>query len=527
MSDKKITQLPPLTAPTLEDLLAIVNSSVTKNIKLKDLFKSFIDTDLNLGFFLVPAGQTAPDGEYYYTIKTDIPVPIQEGEISSGTPTSNCNDAKSKLRVDHSLALPNFGWNFREVDAQQINDLLFTDHFNGFAVTESGKIYKTIDCGRTWTQKFSNSGANPIKALASTGLLGVIALPGQEVGKAMNISGSQLAVATLFDSRIASNQLSALVAEEPVKLPTQFILFAVGGTFLYYSSDFGETWTPTDISVSQLLPNERYISISVSSSSFSTAYRSQGSVIFVLGSLGTVVQVISDGAGGFTPLYLSNLPEGTYTGITTQPFAQAILGVVIYVIGNAVRQTIPTGVAFLGADGQNWDEILTEENISFYGLSFSSTGDGRVAGGGTGGSGIIFHTEDFGDTWTTVDLASIGAGTLRDIFFDLRSGIGWAVGDNSTIVISTDNGVTWTKNALYVTEIGTNKNLLAVSAIFDGFAYVAGNAGNGGLFYYFLSDTVNGVKYTYTPVDTVWMRVKFMNDIIKEGFVTALNVEVT
>jgi len=525
MSDKKITELSPLTAPTLDDLLAIVNSSVTKKITLRDLFKSLFDTDLNLGFFLVPAGQTAPDGEYYYMIQPDIPVPILEGEISSGTPTSNCNDAKSKLRVDHAVSLPDLGWNFREVDAQKINDVLFTDHFNGFAVTENGKIYKTTDCGRTWTLKFTNSGANPIKALASTGLLSVIALPGQDTKKAMNISGSQLSVATLSSSPATSG------SDTNLSRAGEFMLFATGGTFLYYSSDFGETWTPTDISVSQLLPNERYISISVSSSQFSNAYRSsQGGLIFVLGSLGTVIQVISDGAGGFTPLYLSNLPEGTYTGIATQPYSVAILGVVIYVIGNAVRQTIPTGVTFLSADGLNWDEILTEENVSFYGLSLTSSadartsgGEARVAGGRSSGTGIIFHTEDFGANWTTSDLASINAGTLHDIFFDARTEIGWAVGDNSTIVISTDNGATWTKNTSYITEIGANKNLLAVSAIFDGFAYVAGNAGNGGLFYYFLSDTVNGVKYTYTPVDTIWMSVT-SNSGIKKGFVTALTV---
>ncbi len=40
MSDKKISELPPLTSPTLQDLLAIVNSSLTKKITLDDLFKS-------------------------------------------------------------------------------------------------------------------------------------------------------------------------------------------------------------------------------------------------------------------------------------------------------------------------------------------------------------------------------------------------------------------------------------------------------------------------------------------------------
>jgi photosystem II stability/assembly factor-like uncharacterized protein len=524
MSDKKITELPPLTAPTPDDLLAIVNSSVTKKVKVKDLLKSIMDSELELGFFLVPAGTVAPDGEYYYTIATDFPVPILEGEISSGTPTSKCNDAKSKLRVDHAVSLPDLGWNSRNVDAQQINDIFFIDHFNGFAVTESGKIYKTTDCGRTWTQKFSNNGANPIKALASTALLRVIALP-RENTRAATLAASTFAVAA--DTSNIYEPISQ-PGDTNTRLPQQFIMFATGGTFLYYSSDFGETWTPTDISVAELLTNEKYVSLTVTSAAASpTPAPGTGTTtphqLFVLGNMGTVVRVAPDGAGGYDATYLSNLPEGSYTGISSASNTATVSGIILYTTGNRVVQGVQTAVVHRSADGITWLEVFAQINTFLYGLSVPSAGVCWVAGGSSTGNGMVFHTEDFGASWITHDLSALGASTLRDIYADPSVQSVCAVGLNSTIVKTTDNGANWNKDGTFITEIGANKNLLAVSAVFDDHAYVAGNAENGGLFYYFLSDTVNGVKYTYTPVDTVWLTVTEGAEI-KKGFVTALTI---
>lgn len=505
MSDKKITQLPPLSNPSLADLLAIVNSSTTKKITLADLFKSFLDTgNLNLGFFLVPAGQVAPDGEFYYVIKPDSPVPIQEGEITTGTPEDFFSDAKSKIRVEHAVALPVLGWIKKQVDGQRINDILFTDRMNGFAVTASGKIYKSIDAGRSWTQKYSNGGTSPITAIDIDGLQQVRALASQPTA---NTTGTSFAVAST----------TAAASVQPAAARTTTIV-AIGGTKFYYSSDLGETWTPTDISVNELQAGEQYISISSTSNPY-----------YVLGNMGTIVKVAQSNLGIYSAQFISTLPAGgTYSAISAQVTGIAVpVGTLssdlVFATGNVPLASGQAGKVFKSTDGAaNFTEVFSVNGTNFYGLFFADFNNGWVCGGTTSGNfGMVYKTIDGGSTWTQKDLTSLPASALHDIHFG-TDGIGWAVGENSTIVKSIDGGTTWTKDSEFITEQGNARNLLAVSAIFENIAYVAGDAGGLGNFYYLISDTINGVKYTYNPVDSIWIKVTGGGGI-KQGFVAALD----
>jgi photosystem II stability/assembly factor-like uncharacterized protein len=514
MSDKKITELPPLTTPTPDDLLAIVNSDITKKIKLSDLFKSFIDVDLglSLGFFLVPAGQLAPDGEYYYSIKTDSPVPILEGEITSGTPRTLFNDVRSKFRIDHSLTLPSVGWKKVQVNTVQINDIFFLDQMNGFSCTQDGKIFKTLDGGRTWTEKYSNGNTTPIKAFNIFPNFGrAIISPGLPVG---NLTGSRLAVLNTYTSTEGTEAAAAIGN----------VVSAVGGTFIYYSFDFGETWQQQDITVPELQSGETYIDIS------------GPALTYILGSKGTLIRYAP---GGPSPTYIATLTPGDYTGIR---LARNIIatpaptsGFAIYIIANTTVAQVSTGHVYRSIDdGSTFTETLTLPASSLLGLTFLDNGMGWVVGGDGLGAGIIKRTNDAGNNWANT--VTIAGGILRDVNFLVSDVLnrdvsaitpaslqGWAVGNGSTVVKTTD-GDTWTQDSDFIPSQGSTHNLTAVSSIFRNVPYIGGDIGGNGNFYYFVPDIIDGVKYTYTPVDSVWMRVTFENNIIKEGFVTALAV---
>jgi photosystem II stability/assembly factor-like uncharacterized protein len=535
MADKKISELPQLTNPTLDDLLAIVNNDITQKIKVGDLLSLVLGEGLpgNISFFIVPAETLAPDGEYYYGIKTDAGVPIYEGEISSGTPLTYSQDTKSKSRIDHSLELPKLGWLKRNVESVQINDIMFLDQLNGLAVTENGRIYKTMDGGRSWNLKYDNGNTNPISALDQSAR-------GARVTQVATKEAATLAAKEYYTmaamTKLVTTENQIIVqpaepaeketAETAERVASDYSIYATGGHIFYSSKDYGETWAAVDVSVTELQQDEKYVSVTGASTPF-----------YLIGNKGTVVNVdvaeVTDPVTGIitltvTPTFLFTLPTGTYTGITSFSVTGQMRDPIttIYVIGYDNTQQTPLGVVFKSIDnGVTWTQVYSVADNRFYGLFFSDVNTGWLAGGKIAGSatnGVVYKTTDGGTTWAMSDLAGIGAGELKDIHFGSS---GWAVGDNSTVVKTTDGGTTWTKDTLFISTMGGTHNLLAVSAISNDVAYVAGDAGGQGKFFYFISDTVEGIKYTYTPVNTVWMKVKQVTGNFLSGFVCALNAQ--
>ena len=100
--------------------------------------------------------------------------------------------------------------------------------------------------------------------------------------------------------------------------------------------------------------------------------------------------------------------------------------------------------------------------------------------GGT--QGVIYHTEDGGDTWVVQRDTTTGDITINDIFF-ISETKGWACGANGTIIYTNNAGATWS----YANNTSTTETLNSIYFVDNNNGYACGNNGvmikstNGGL----------------------------------------------
>ena len=124
--------------------------------------------------------------------------------------------------------------------------------------------------------------------------------------------------------------------------------------------------------------------------------------------------------------------------------------------------------------GQNWTEIMSDQQYHLYGVEFVNQDSGWVVGQDLSLDhlSVIFNTTDGGENW---DLKTFGADeSLQDVCFtdDMQ---GWAVGGTSisAIVLNTiDGGETWNYQ-----ETGTAGALSSVCFVDEDFGWAAGYNG--------------------------------------------------
>ena len=164
--------------------------------------------------------------------------------------------------------------------------------------------------------------------------------------------------------------------------------------------------------------------------------------------------------------------------------------------------------------GKTWEKYLIPTSQIFYDIFFSDSNVGWMVGG-SGVSGVIFRTEDGGNSWQRVRDSSRG-GSFRSIDFRNRN-VGWIVGfngtdnfDSSRIIHTTDAGVTWE-----VQQCGVLGGLAAVSFYNSRLGWATGvfpfgsseqviKTLNGGIDWFFSgpSISIGGVYDSYSTVES-------------------------
>lgn len=503
MSDKKISELNELTTtPNSDDLLAIVNNNETKKIRYETLMSGASGgggLPNGMEFITIPAGEIAPDGEYYYNILTDTGVNILQGELFGSAIQSLDILYKSKNRIDHAINLITTGWHQSFVENEQINDSAYLGEFTSIvAVSESGKIYKSYDGCQTWILK--HTGNNYIKKIA------------------------------FFDDSTTTSRSSSSTT-------TTGFLCAVGGQTIYYSFDLGETWYQvTDSSTIRSDMNEEYTDIIITDSG-------RGYNALLLGSFGSVVVVEFGNPVIFkfseSLPQTSSIPYYKYIGFSRMSDSVALVSYFYAICNLTDSDGITSGHLFKGNTTSGYTEYLTINDGQLNAIWFNDANNGYVAGAQVMANaiGIIYKTIDGGDNFTIPTLPS-ESGALKDIT-SYKTNV-WAVGDNSTVLYSTDSGITWFKDEGFINDISNSNNLLSVCAISKALINITGDSSGQGYYYYYIPDVLDGVTYQFIPVDTIWLKVKqsagfpplgggskeVPPDVYKYGFVCALNVTI-
>jgi photosystem II stability/assembly factor-like uncharacterized protein len=86
--------------------------------------------------------------------------------------------------------------------------------------------------------------------------------------------------------------------------------------------------------------------------------------------------------------------------------------------------------------GQNWSQLNNIPNVSYYDVIFIES-----EGWAVGENGTIIHSSNAGETWTPQ--ISNTENALHAVCFTVNGLNGWAVGNNGTILYTSNGGATW------------------------------------------------------------------------------------
>ncbi|OFY82815.1 MAG: hypothetical protein A3F72_01650 [Bacteroidetes bacterium RIFCSPLOWO2_12_FULL_35_15] len=161
---------------------------------------------------------------------------------------------------------------------------------------------------------------------------------------------------------------------------------------------------------------------------------------------------------------------------------------------------------------------------NIYGMAFSSDNNGFVVGDDGSGQGVIYITQDGGQTWSLA--SSLGVGNLQDVQF--IGSTGYAIAENGYLVKTINSGTTWV--ILPVSETASPVNTQKLNDLYFFSAtngFIIGN--NGTIFY--TSD--GGVTWTVPIISTSSSigsinlnNIQFLNYDNNKGFIAGNNATV-
>ncbi len=322
------------------------------------------------------------------------------------------------------LAVPSSAqWNYAyqfEMDA-----VFYSAHFPtstvGYTVGGGGMIYKSTDSGDTWVQQTSPT---------TLTLFDVFFLDAN-TGWAVGDNGTMCV--TTDGSTWTLHPSSGLLTGSDFNA-VQFIGLNgwMGGdaSTVFITTDGGVTWVP---------PTTNAATDDINDLSFSSATHGYAAID------GAGIMYTTDGGVNWTA---AAVDLGMY------PYTRSDIEGIVAIDGSNGVATgwgsligpQPTIIIVTSDGGQTW---ASPDPMGYhwatygygYGLATFDNGEVILTGGGAGSAGIILHSTDNGSTWTTTQaftgedarFAATVPGTDRVI----------CGGDEGTLAVSTDRGVTW------------------------------------------------------------------------------------
>ncbi len=279
-----------------------------------------------------------------------------------------------------------------------LNSVFFYDEMNGWAVGDSGLIIATADAGANWQCLFSGTSQSLKSVFFINGLTGWVSGDGGVILKTTNAGSNWLA-----ESSGTSMGLGA------IHFPTADTGYAVGATYVK-TTNGGSNW------------------FSAGAFTGSAVYFSSGLVGLIPNSTTYLTRTTNGGIS-----YFSTSGAGFPSGGFCISFLNASTGWTGS--GNRIFKTTN--------GGNNWTISVTPASVftKFYGLDFTDDLNGFTAGT----TGQIYASTNGGTNWV-----SKSSGTTQDLrsvsFIDAFTG--WIVGDQGTILYTSDGGSTFSKQLI-------------------------------------------------------------------------------
>jgi photosystem II stability/assembly factor-like uncharacterized protein len=427
-----------------------------------------------------------------------------------------------------------------------------------WAVSQSGKIYKTANSGTTWTQvagatgsyrdvdvvdathayAVGNGGAfwstadgttwvNKTASLAAPNMLDVAIAVDMNTVYVVGDGGGVYMTTTATNASTTWNRIGVAGWGTSLSTTVNYRSGDNAGTTVFLGDAQGGVWRTTDAGVNwTLIPTGTGTCSGVSAQSIEGMVAVSANVIYTAGYTGTMLKSVN--ASGASPCFSTlNVPvRASMYGI------DAIDATNVYAVGDR-------GTMLRTTDGTTWSVVATGTFENLRGIAYEAAPSARFYAVGSslevdtstngtawtnqqrvghtllavaaydgtdawavGLGGLVRHTGD-GATWTTQV-----SGTTEDLWSvaAIDRTTAWAVGSNGTVLRTNDGGTTWTASSI------GSANLRAIAAVDGNVAFVAGLGGtvlrttNGGTSW---SDVSSGVTDYWavaaTDANTAWV----------------------
>jgi len=359
-------------------------------------------------------------------------------------------------------------------DTTTLTSVCFIDSLTGFAVSSNGKIIKTIDGGKNWiTSSSKNAPLNSIYFFdANTGFA----------------TGMQGTILSTTDggknwSKQTTNTISTLNSIIFIDSKTGFAVGKFGKTLK--TTDGGKTWTSTASASENDLLSVDFINTNNglivglngtilkttdggktlttltanTSNSLNSVRMLNSNVAYIAGSNGTILQTTNGGSKW------SLLNSGTTKNLRSLYFTDVNIG---YAVGDS-------GIILKTTNGgSQWDQQSSGTTSTLYSIFFPVNDTGYAVSD----SGKIVTTTDGGKTWILSQPTSIGPYyNLRSVYFT-DSKTGYVAGPGSNLYSTKDGGVSWMFESAYSSGMGMVSFISSVCMTKDGKGYAVGDGGN-------------------------------------------------
>jgi photosystem II stability/assembly factor-like uncharacterized protein len=290
--------------------------------------------------------------------------------------------------------------------AYEFRDFHFLNEYTGIIVCDSGKIIKTDDGGITWEDKSSGTARSILTVTFVNDSTGYAAGNNNTILK--TIDAGETWESKFEDSiHYFFNSIFFLTAEKGF----------VGGNGgkLFFTEDGGENWTA-------LITPDNFWTYGL--------FFLNDSSGFISGVQGKIFKT-TDAGYSWSPV-----SSGTTYWLKS-----------IFFVDESAGYAVGTGGAIIKTTdkGSSWNNVSTISNINLEHVYFISD-TGYVAGI----NGSLYKTTDAGSSWINLRKGADGLATgpqgyydhLRSLYF-LNSVTGYAVGERSTILKTTNGGLNW------------------------------------------------------------------------------------
>ena len=384
-------------------------------------------------------------------------------------------------------------WVHPAIQGNNVNSVSFVNSTTGWAAGSAGMVMKTTDGGTNWTAQTPSAFATPAYSChavaigSGCGIRGVFFInttTGWAVGDTGSIWKTTDGGVTWADQHPNLPVLGAPYDASPPALRSVHFFNAsngviVGDGFTFYTSDGGTTWAKG----SGIIITTYLTSVQMLSASDAVA----------VGGTGAIYKTINGGAAWTvkTSGTTSNLNAVTFSTATdgfavgggpTGRLLRTRNGGDTWQVNTTSIPTILTGVALPGGDKlvttgysgniRKYTVDIWNGNIDTVAAGLATVSSGttntmisvaaipataNVFAGGV--AGIVLASGDSGSTWST-KAGGNAVSYFGSSFTDASNG--WVAGENGTMIHTTDGGVTWTSDN---SGIDANADMHGVSFI--------------------------------------------------------------